>query len=123
MTKADDLKGIEFDWFAADMNSQMAIFATAGNGFIPNTVFQAIDVHEAISEAIDNPNWGNESIWDDYASLGLYVFDWNGDTYQKIRSPQSGENAVLSLKIKRIELLPIFNFSFDDMAEIRAEET
>ena len=101
-----NLDGVDFDWFAIDVSGQLAVFASAGSGIIPNNVLKSQSVHESISEKIDAPNWGNEAVWDDYAKLGLYVFDWYADSYRKIRSPAAKLCVALRNDVNDITILP-----------------
>ena len=95
MTK-EELFGSEFDWFALDANNNVALFATAGFGYIPDAVIQSYDDHADITDFFLTPHWGSEGIWDDYAKYGLFVYDWVGasehyatlpDCYVKVREP------------------------------------
>jgi hypothetical protein len=102
-----DIEGIEFDWFATDRAGNIALFATAGAGFVPKAVVSARAKHEAISESFETPNWGSEKVWDDYASLGIFVFDWtlHDGPYRLVRAPTSHIGTQLYATIRGISSL------------------
>ena len=72
----EEIEGREFDWFSIDMDGNIALLATAGKGFLPYSVLMNFRLHDFISEKLDAPHWGSPEVWNDYADLGLYVFDW-----------------------------------------------
>lgn len=108
------LDGKEFDWFAVDSEGNVAIFATAGEGFMPESVVEFYTQHESVSESIDTPNTGTAEVWGDYAAQGLYVFDWDlpGVPYIRQASPIGAMNQKLKSKIHAIIKLPHFSGSF-----------
>ena len=114
MRKLEDIQGGEFDWFAKDSGGQYALFATAGEGFVPKEALLLADVFEEISDAIDAPHWGSENVWDDYASVGIYVYDWklHGGPYVRVRCPAIGVAASLVDKLNAIDSFPKFDGHF-----------
>lgn len=76
MMMKEDPEGREFNWFGVDDTGAIGMFATAGGGFIPESVLAHLEEHDAIADSIPTPHIGTKKIWDDYASVGLWVFDW-----------------------------------------------
>ncbi len=118
--KSQAFLGGEMDWFAVDDLGAIALFATAGKGFVPECVIEFRVMHETVSNSIEYPNWGTEAIWDDVAVLGLYVFDWNlpAGPYQLAASPTSEIDSQIQLMVNRITDLPRCAGSFAAMAEV-----
>jgi hypothetical protein len=120
MTSYPDIEGIEFDWFAIDQSGNVALFATAGAGFVPPYVFANREHYEEISEGIEASHWGSKEVWNDYATLGLYVYDWklpNGP-YRQERKPSRELDAVLKARIENLPSLPQLSVAFSDSREI-----
>lgn len=109
-----DLRGVEFDWFASDSEGNLALFATAGEGFFPEAVSSNHVQHAAISEALPTSHLGTPNIWQDYAALGLFVFDWAlpGGPYKKVASPKKVANHEFLASVLAISELPQFVASF-----------
>lgn len=116
----EELEGREFDWYAIDSEGNIGLFSTAGEGTIPGTVMDSYSEHDDISEQLESPYWGNSEVWSDYATLGLYVYDWDlhGGPYKRERVPSN----VMSneLKTKLLSMVSLFNLSvsFEDLEEI-----
>lgn len=108
------LDGVEFDWFAIDSEGNVAMFATAGEGFVPESVAEYYTQHESVSESLDAPNTGTTKVWLDYAAHGLYVFDWNlpGGPYIRQASPTGAMSQELKSNIQTIINLPRYSGSF-----------
>ena len=49
----EDLETLDIDWFASDKNKNIAHFASAGIGFIPETIVSSVENNELIFNAID----------------------------------------------------------------------
>jgi len=110
MSGSDNLQGIDLDWFAKDCSGNVALFATAGEGFIPQHVLSTHELHEQVSQAFVTPNWGSKLVWSDYANAGLYVYDWSGNSYKLVAVPnKASATPVQSLAH---EALPKFAFTF-----------
>jgi hypothetical protein len=118
-TNGSNLDGIDFDWFAIDVSGNAAVFATAGSGKIPVKVLESQIEHENLSNEMDTPNWGNDAVWDDYAKLGLYVFDWASDSYQKIRSPNGTLSQNLRNKLNDRNILPRLAVDFSHVKSVK----
>lgn len=118
------IEGVEFDWFAVDSSGCLALFATAGAGFVPSTVSARFHEHAAMSEMLPSPRWGSEMVWDDYSDLGLYVYDWGGgryDSYARIRTPAREMTDELRQKFLAIRPLPRFDFEFRSRETIASD--
>ncbi len=112
------LAGKEFDWFAIDSEGHLALFATAGEGFVPESVKMHYAQHMSISDLLETPNIGTAKVWDDYAAYGLYVFDWDlpgGPSYTRRARPLVSVPNGLRAKIMTIKELPKFPGSFADL--------
>lgn len=109
-----DLSGIEFDWFAADSEGNMALFATAGEGFFPSSVAEHHADHAALSDSLRTPRYGTPEMWKDYADCGLYVFDWAlpGGPYEKREAPTGVASQELNERIMALPELPRFGGLF-----------
>ena len=120
-----DTEGREFNWFAFDVTGEIVMFATAGSGFIPECVCADIAKHDAISDSIPIPHVGSLGIWDDYASVGLWVFDWGymgaPGPYKFVRAPSRHAQHDLTSVILAMPTLPRFTFRFAETREITVE--
>lgn len=115
-----DLQGIEFDWFAVDDEGNLAIFASAGEGFIPEPVSLYFTKHEAVSESLASPNTGTMSVWNDYAAQGLFVFDWSlpSGPYERRAAPSTPIAKELKERILAIGQLPTITGSFTELQRL-----
>jgi hypothetical protein len=115
-----DLRGIEFDWFAIDGDGNVALFATAGEGFLPESVAENHEMHSAIAESLPAPRVGTAEVWLDYAGVGLYVFDWAlpGGPYEMRASPTAELHAAIRKRVLAVTQVPRFNGSFSNTAEV-----
>lgn len=118
-TIGSNLDDIDFDWFAIDVSGNAAVFATAGSGKIPVKVLEFQIEHENLSNVIGTPNWGNDAVWDDYAKLGLYVFDWATDSYQRIRSPIGALSQNLRNMLNDQNILPRLAVDFSQVRSVK----
>lgn len=114
-------QGREFDWFALDSEGSVALFATAGEGFIPAEIASRISLHDAVSESLPAPHTGTAQVWSDYAAHGLFVFDWDlpGGPYIRRAVPTAPIDRGLRAKIMAIHILPSLPGSFLSIAELR----
>lgn len=115
-----DLQGIEFDWFAIDSNGHIALFATAGEGFVPEAVIRCHENHSATSDSLPTSRYGTSEVWRDYADLGLFVFDWAlpGGPYEIRAVPSGAPSQDLKRKILAVPELPKFNGSFVSVKQV-----
>lgn len=89
--------GMEFDWFATDKHGFFALFATGGFGPIPEAVRAVAESHDEIGDGIEVTGWGSEAVWQSYARVGLYVYDWSGGEgcYVRVAEPSAPLSAEL----------------------------
>ena len=108
------LKGIEFDWFAIDGESNSANFATAEEGFLPSAVAENHEDHRLISDSLGSPRLETPEVSKDHADIGFYVFDWAlpGGPYEKRESANGPLNTKLKAKVMAMAKLPKFTGSF-----------
>lgn len=105
-----ELTGLEFDWFAVDRDGRLALFASAGEGFLPGGVGAHHVDYSELSDSLPAPRSGTSDVWSDYAALGLFVFDWAlpGGPYQKRASPICPSSPALEKCILALPQLPRF---------------
>ena len=115
-----DFSGIESDWFARDADGNIALFATAGEGFFPSSAAAHHANHTAISESIPSPNTGTDKVWSDYAAVGLYVFDWDlpGGPYKLRAAPLKPASQELISDVEAVPQLPRFSGRFASLNEL-----
>lgn len=115
-----ELQGREFDWFALDSGGNLALFSTAGEGFIPDPVIDRLEKHEAISESLPSPHVGSASVWNDYADQGFFVYDWSlpGGPYERRAVPTTPMAMQLKAKILAIGNLPTIPGLFIELHKI-----
>ena len=106
-------QGTEFDWFALDDAGEVAVFATAGFGPVPAQVRAASEDHDAIGDRITATGWGTPNVWDSYAELGLFAYDWDEQRrcYSRVGQPSQPINEGLSVPLAAMAL-PRLAFSF-----------
>ena len=116
----EHIEGGEFDWFAIDRAGEIALFATAGEGSIPIAVINNHIEHSNISNTLNSPNWGSDKVWDDYAILGFYVFDWelHGGSYNRKSIPLSVITSELKSKIISITDIPKLDVIFSEINSV-----
>lgn len=121
--EADAFEGYEFDWFAQDATGALGLFSAAGWGEIPVEVIRQAAVHRAVNANIAQPNIGTSTVWEDYAQVGLYVFDWQhwAGPYAKQASPGLPMAASLREQILSIPELPQLPLVFDEVATVLIE--
>lgn len=115
-----ELSGLEFDWFAVDGNGNLALFATSGEGFVPGGVAEHHKDYSGLSDTLPAPRSGTSDVWNDYAGLGLFVFDWSlpGGPYEKRACPVGAASRALEQRILALPQLPRFSGSFSDVDKV-----
>ncbi|MGS2724731.1 hypothetical protein ACVBEJ_13395 [Porticoccus sp. GXU_MW_L64] len=116
----EELVGREFDWFAIDIEGNIGLFSTTGEGTIPSPVIEAYSEHDKISEQLESPNWGSSEVWSDYSALGLYVYDWDlhGGPYKQTRAPSKDMSSELKQKLLSLKSLYTFPVKFAELKEV-----
>lgn len=112
-------QGTEFDWFALDDAGEVAVFATAGFGPVPAQVRTASEVHDAMGDRIAVTGWGTPTVWDSYASVGLFAYDWDDESrcYSRVGQPSRPINKDLSAPLAEMAL-PRLSLSFRNSPRI-----
>lgn len=115
--------GREFDWFARDCNGNYGLFSSAGSINIPKKVLIDYKNHDKIAQEFDLPNYGSEKIWQDFASYGFFVYDWqlHDGPYKQVSKPNSKISENLKNKLSNIESLLEIGLSFEKEEEIKIE--
>jgi hypothetical protein len=115
-----EIEGREFDWFAMDRTGRVAMFATAGAGTVPEMVLADYLAHDRVSEAFPVEHFGSERVWDAYARLGLYVYDWDHGkcVYRRLREPTATLPEHFGELFRGLSSLPRFDFDFEARAVI-----
>ena len=84
---AENCEGLEFDWFAADSLGQLAVFSSAGKGFIPARVFAKgpssyndliaiIGGRSAAGAILEFTGPGHLNDWKVFTEHGLFAYDF-----------------------------------------------
>lgn len=118
MRSAQEIVGVEFDWLAIDREGRLALFATAGSGMAPRSAMDASESLDAALSLIKTPNWGSLQVWDDYASVGLYVYDWDVSmgVYRRLRTPAGATDPMLLASVEAMGDIARIDcdFAFED---------
>lgn len=110
-----DIGGREFDWFCIDRNGRLAVVATSGRGVVPREVLAFADAHDALGDSIEVLNWGTEGVWQSYAAVGLYVYDWDDrrGAYRRLAMPTVPAPPDLAASFLGTDGVPRLNVDFD----------
>jgi hypothetical protein len=113
--------GLEFDWFAADTEGNIALFSTAGFGPVPVEVQSHFQDYDRVAAHID---WRVLEIWQECAKHGLFVFDWQHwkGPYLKMEQPLGEMEAAFKQQILQIPNLIVFDVIFDEVESIEVAE-
>ncbi len=92
------------------------MFATAGAGIVPALVLADHLAHDRLSELFPVEHWGSEKVWDVYAGLGLYVYDWDDGArkYCRSRVPSAAMPEEFRERFRCLPSLPRFDFRFEN---------
>ena len=122
MSSHPDIDGREFDWFAVDRKGCVALLATAGSGPVPPLVLANYQEHDRVSEILPSTNLGSDKVWDSYAAIGLYVYDWNHrDKYVRRRVPHTPMTEELRSAIDSAASVPRLDFNFEERESVLLE--
>lgn len=125
MTEPESVVGRGFDWFAIDSVGDVALFATAGFGFIPSSILATLSKHAEVAHSIPTPNIGSLTVWDDISEQGLHVYDWqpNGGPYKRLRRKSVDLEKQLADSIKVLPVLPFYPGRFVDTTEFPSADS
>jgi hypothetical protein len=114
MDKLREVQGVEFDWFAIDQDGHVALFATAGFGPVPASVLAASGAHDAVGQSIAIRGFGSSTVWESYAQVGLYAFDWSDTkgSYVRVAEPLADKDFKQAHTVELIPGLPRLQLSF-----------
>ena len=116
-------QGTEFDWFALDDAGEVAVFATAGSGPVPAQVRTASGDHDGMGDRVAVTGWGTPTVWDSYAKVGLFAYDWDDQRrcYSRVGQPSQPINKNLSVPLAAMAL-PRLALSFRNSPCIAADD-
>lgn len=100
-TSLDDIAGYEHDWLACDADDHVALFTTAGAGWVPVEFLRDIDAHAAALDALlalaasttarFAPRYDADVVntWKLVAERGLFAYDCEptGGPYRQVAAP------------------------------------
>lgn len=89
----------------------------------PKSAIDARESLDAVLSLIETPNWGTVHVWDDYASVGLYVYDWDlsSGVYRRLRVPAGSANRARLASLKIVGGVPRVDCDFAFQDDIRPE--
>lgn len=114
MKMSGELDGVDFEWFVEDAAGNIALFVTAGGGFVPLACAKAVEAIGAVSASIPTPHLGSGLLWGDYGAVGLYVYDWTWPEgpYGLIQYPTAPMPAELRRAILQLPAVPRIDGEF-----------
>ena len=103
-SSAHEEQGMEFDWFARDREGHLAVFSSAGRGFIPQSVFSAtvVPYNEFIASIAGRTKAaavlafkenGQYHDWKVYAEHGLFAYDFQ-DVHRTAAEERRGYDLI-----------------------------
>lgn len=98
---AEEIRGVEYDWIACDLEGHVALLSTAGGGYAPEGYLRNTDLHDAAIDAIlalptstsalfaPVLKPGLTNIWRLVAERGLFAYDADvhGGPYRLVAAP------------------------------------
>ena len=114
MISCEEILGREFDWIAVDSIGSYALFSSAGGGLIPVEVIPLIQYFDELTDRFETPHWGSDAVWDDYANLGMFVFDSDsfGGVYTRLREPSTPLSPQVRERLNKLPNRVVFDGSF-----------
>jgi hypothetical protein len=111
---SQEIEGREFDWFASDKDGRLALFATNGNGSVPESVLASVKAHDELGSSLAVVGWGTPAVWQSYARSGLYAFDWSEEqgSYVRVAVPTTQPSIELQARIRGCSSLASLGVSF-----------
>ncbi|NUO74794.1 MAG: hypothetical protein HOQ32_02150 [Lysobacter sp.] len=123
MNAPTDIEGREFDWFSIDQDGRYALFATAGYGIAPEVARVNAATYDAIGEFIPVTGWGSDAVWQSYARVGLYAYDWSvmQGCYVRVALPEVVLPPQLADELAACKAIHSFDGSFSKTGMIWPE--
>jgi hypothetical protein len=123
VARKPEIDGIEFDWFCFDRHGRLGIFATGGEGQVPNEVLDCSEVHGSLGDSIEVVNGGTPEVWASYTAVGLYVYDWDvrRRAYVRLAKPARSVPSDLAEAIGDAQVIPRLDADFDHDETIQIE--
>ncbi|MEX2962863.1 hypothetical protein [Microbulbifer sp. TYP-18] len=120
-TYQEEIEGREFDWYAEDIDGNIGLFSTVGEGFVPDSILANFTSHDEISNSLDSPNWGSPEVWSDFSKLGFYVYDWDlpGGPYIQRGEAVATMSIELKNKVLSIVGVPKLNVRFSKLKVVQ----
>lgn len=120
MNEPTEIEGREFDWFSIDRDGRYAIFATGGYGIAPETARDKAATYDAIREFIPVTGWGSAAVWQSFARVGLYAYDWSHmqGCYVRVALPEVPLSQRLAVELAACDGLYQFDVSFSNTGTI-----
>jgi hypothetical protein len=123
-----DVNMMEFDYFASDLHGNLALFSSAGFGWIPNVILENRDDHEYMefgeetSDVVDLVDRSLERYehfemppeFLEAAKCGLYVYNWayDGSYVLVLRPTNPSHLSSLSEEHQRVFTQCVFDAYF-----------
>lgn len=119
-----ELYGFEFNWLGLDQQQQPAVFASTGQGPIPEAVLRHVPAHDSVLSTIPITRAGTPQIWKNYSRVGLYAYEWDSSLAHYVRqaSPTAPPGAILQQSILNIPQLPRFALPFGQAQALSIDE-
>lgn len=123
MNASTGIEGREFDWFSIDQDGRYAVFATAGYGIVPETVRANVAAYDAIGTLIEVTGWGSSAVWQSFARVGLYAYDWSNmqGCYVRVALPEGALCPRLAAELAACEGVYQLDVSFSKIGMIWPE--
>jgi hypothetical protein len=101
----------------------VGLFTTSGYGETPIEVLRHVAAHWALAGTIPLPHLGSLAVWNDYALMGLTVFDWHhwDGPYKKVATTLTTISAAFRKAVLQIPQLPQLPVCFSEAATVKIE--
>lgn len=89
----------------------------------PKSAMDTRESLDAVLSLVETPNGGTVHVWDDHASVGLYVYDWDlsSGVYRRLRVPAGSANRTPLASLKMVGSVPRVDCDFALQDDIRPE--
>jgi hypothetical protein len=121
-----NIRGLDFDWLASDAGGFVALFSTAGGGYVPERILRNTDAQCSALDAIlalpqttaarfapDLPEHLS-NIWRLAAERGVFAFDsdFSGGDYRLVAAP---ETPVLATALPAVVAALVLDLRYPDI--------